>query len=701
MSVQFGRWNFDGRPCQPQHIEKVSSTLAVYGPDSNESHVQGGFAVLYRAFHTTKESHREKQPYVSSLGAIITWDGRLDNRKELLTDLGRPLTADSPDLDIVAAAYEKWGADCFRRLIGDWALSICNPRERSVLLAKDAIGAKPLYYLLGDGHVMWCTLLDPLVLYSSQSFAINMEYVAGWFAHTPAAHLTPYEGVRAVPPSSFVLLKPGKPATVNKYWDFDPGKRIRYRTHAEYEEHFRSALTTAVQRRLRSDRPILAELSGGLDSSSIVCLADDVIARGQADCPRLDTISWYDDTYDHIEPDTNELHWVKKVEERRGRTGHHIDERELNQKEAGPQKSFTSQLRADIFAVTPNTHRRLSEFYQRYASVLKAQGYRVTLSGMTGEMATGGGIPTPTPELQNYLARARFVTLSRQLKAWATKMRARRLPLLAEAIRGFLPPTFTDARRNPVEGSPWFTADFVRANRTALLDYPSRLKLFGPLPSFQDHMMNLDGERRLLAQWPLFSYQELYREVRLPYADRDLLEFIYAIPRELLVGVGKRRALMRSALVGIVPGELLNRKRVFFTPPESAAEPKPDPVSDWDRLGDLEFRQMVSGSLGILNPAEFCKAIEQRRSKGEGLGMGMVRTIELELWLRHVAARGILATSRSAVPRAANAFSEPAPVRERSLNSGPTAGSVPVPPAEVRQSRAPAQAAQAQKSSVG
>ena len=121
-----------------------------------------------------------------------------------------------------------------------------------------------------------------------------------------------------------MLLRPGK-HIVSKYWDFDPGKRIRYRTDAEYEEHFRSVLATAVQRRLRSDRPVLAELSGGMDSSSIVCMADIVIARGVAECPRLDTISWFNDSYDHLERDSNELHWISKVEQKRGRTGFHIN----------------------------------------------------------------------------------------------------------------------------------------------------------------------------------------------------------------------------------------------------------------------------------------------------------------------------------------------------------------------------------------
>src|SRR3984885_327755 len=144
MSVQFGRWNFEGELPAPDYIERVSAALAPYGPDSNESYSKRGIKILYRAFHTTKESHREKQPHVSSSGAVITWDGRLDNRADLIGELREFLTVNSTDVAIVVAAYEKWGANSFAKLIGDWALSIWNPGNRSLILAKDHIGTRHL-----------------------------------------------------------------------------------------------------------------------------------------------------------------------------------------------------------------------------------------------------------------------------------------------------------------------------------------------------------------------------------------------------------------------------------------------------------------------------------------------------------------------------------------------------------------------------
>src|SRR5258708_24494323 len=106
MSVQFGGWNFEGQPFAPDYIEKVSATLAPYGPDSNESYSKGGVSILYRAFHTTKESRQDTQPHISLSAAVITWDGRLDNRTQLINALRDSLTVNSTHVAILAAFSE-------------------------------------------------------------------------------------------------------------------------------------------------------------------------------------------------------------------------------------------------------------------------------------------------------------------------------------------------------------------------------------------------------------------------------------------------------------------------------------------------------------------------------------------------------------------------------------------------------------------
>src|SRR5882762_7136066 len=405
MSVQFGRWNFDGKPVDRDYLAKAKASIAPYGPDDAGSYSKSNISILYHAFHTTKDSRRETQPYSTASGAILTWDGRLDNRADLIRQLRDVLAISSTDIEIVAAAYESWRGDCFAKLLGDWALALWDPHTRSLVLAKDPIGTRHLYYLFDDKQVTWSTILDPLVLFEGKTFRLCEEYIAGWFSFFPAAHLTPYVGIHSVPPSSSVLIRPGK-HSVRKYWDFDPDKRIRYRSDAEYEEHFRTVFAEAVRRRLRSDSPILAELSGGMDSSSIVCMADIIIARGSAETPRLDTVSYYDDS----EPNWNERPYFTKVEEKRGRTGCHID--------VGKQESFKFKFDSDHFAATPGSGGRPNQFATQFAACMASQGNRVVLSGIGGDEVTGG-VPTPMPELEDLIARAKVRGLIHQLKIWA------------------------------------------------------------------------------------------------------------------------------------------------------------------------------------------------------------------------------------------------------------------------------------------
>jgi asparagine synthase (glutamine-hydrolysing) len=663
MSVQFGRWDFEGQAPAPDYIEKVSAALAPYGPDSNESYSKGGIKIFYRAFHTTKESRCEKQPCISPSGTVMTWDGRLDNRADLISELRDDATLNSTDVAVVAAAYEKWGASCLRKLIGDWAVAIWNPRERSVLLAKDPIGTKHLYYSFDDKRLTWSTILDPLVLFAGKTFEICEEYIAGWFVHLPAAHLTPYVGVHAVPPSSSVLLRAGK-HTTTKYWDFDPRKRIRYRTDAEYEEHFRTVFARAVQRRLRSDRPVLAELSGGMDSSSIVCMADSIVARGTGETPRLDTISWYDSS----NLDWDDPVYFAKVEERRGRIGFHIDlaaEKQKKESEVASGNSFLSEFESDRLALTPfSNHRRSSEFFKQAAANSRSHGYRVVLSGIGGEQPTGGGVPTPTPELQNLLARARFFTLARQLKAWATKMKKPRLPLLWEAFRGFLPLFLVGLPEYILSVPPWFYRGFVSRNHAAVCGYSSRTKLLGALPSFQEQLSVLDCEQRLMACLRLCP--ELLCEVRYPYHDRDLREFACAIPRDQIVRVGQRRSLMRRALVGIVPEELLNRKQKALF----AQSPPKNLWAERSKFAGID-QHLVSRSMGIIDPNRLCEALEKARRNEEVPIGSLKRTLILESWLRHLSIQGVLTKSVSTKrqERSLEAGEPQAPTQPKSLAS--------------------------------
>ena len=452
-------------------------------------------------------------------------------------------------------------------------------------------------------------------MFAGKTFALCEEYIAGWFSFFPAAHLTPYIGIHSVPPSSSVLLRSGKHA-VRKYWDFDPCKRIRYRTDVEYEEHFRTVFGEAVRRRLRSDSPILAELSGGMDSSSIVCMADTIIVRGAAETPRLDTLSYYNDS----EPNWNERPYFAKVEEKRGVTGCHID--------VGKQESFKFENDSDRFAATPGSGGgRPNEASRQLAARMASQANRVVLSGIGGDEVMGG-VPTPTPELLDLLARARFRTLAHQLKVWALNKRKPWFHLFFGAARGFFPPALVGVPKHK-RPAPWLNSGFVNRNRSALQGYQTRLKLFSPLPTFQENVSTLQVLQRQLSCDVLSP--DLLCEKRYPYLDRGLLEFMYSVPREQLVRPGQRRYLMRRALVGIVPDELLNRKRKAFV----ARAPLAAIWAEWTRLSELS-QHMVSSALSIVEAKAFLEALQTARQGQEVPTVTVMRTLGIERWLRHL-----------------------------------------------------------------
>ncbi|MGB9070781.1 MAG: asparagine synthase-related protein [Candidatus Acidiferrales bacterium] len=616
MSVQFGRWNFDGRPAEQGYLEKVRAAIGPGGRDGGGEYLGDGVHVLYRSFRTTPESGREIQPEILRTGSVLTFDGRLDNPSDLARTIARTAERGATDSAVVAAGYESRGIESFSLFVGDWALTAWDPRDRSLVMAKDPIGTRPLYYSLTKDGITWSTLLEPLVELTGTRFALEEEYLAGWLSFYPAAHLTPYAGILSVPPSSFVRLRAGR-CTTTRYWDFEPRERIRYGSDNEYEEHFRTVFRESVRRRLRSNSPVLAELSGGMDSSSVVCMADTILQSCPPGLGPLETVSYYDDS----EPGWNERPYFTLIERQRGRVGCHIDVGSIEACEFGTGSTG--------FQAAPGSDGRTGEITKAVEAHMRSHGNRIILSGIGGDEFTGG-VPTPVPELADLLTRGRFLTLALQLKEWALVKRRPWFHLLAETLGQFAPPVFASVPI-PRKPAPWLEDRFVKRRAHALAGYPRRLRLCGPPPSFQANFETLDAMRREIGCAGSRSGQPCER--RYPYLDRDFLEFLFAIPREQLVRPGERRSLMRRALRGIVPDAVLDRKRKAFI----ARSPR---VSILEQANSVMAigGEMVSVSLGIVNSQRLSEALEDARCGRPVAIVPLLRTLELESWLRQARA---------------------------------------------------------------
>jgi asparagine synthase (glutamine-hydrolysing) len=606
-------WNFEYRPNEAMDFSPVRALLAPYGPDGAASYHREGVDILYHALHETEESQREEQPYRIGTTQVLTWDGRLDNRTGLIRELSETLPASTPDVALVAAAYNRWGLGCLPKLIGDWALSVWHPDESKLVLAKDFMGTRPLFYSLDRTRVQWCTILDPLVLFAGHPFPLNREYLAGWFGLFPASHLTPFVGIHAVPPACYIVVRKNS-LEVKEFWRFESSKALAYRNDADYEEHFREFFAQAVRRRLRSKSPVLAELSGGMDSSSIVCMADQILATQGAPTPRLDTVSYYSS----MEPSWDELPYVSKVEEQRGRRGVHI--------EVQAENAFNFDSGPECFMATPGSLLPASQSAREFQQILCANGNCLLLSGIGGDEVLGGA-PSPTPLLADFLVSGQLRALSKQLIAWALALRKPLLFLLSETLATFLREGSATRSVRPPE---WLCHGFLHSNSRALRGYPRRTRLFGPRPSFQENLGTVEALRRQLSCYPLSAgpaYQKLY-----PYLDRDLMEFLFSIPPDQLLRPRHRRSLMRRALSGVVPEDVLKRKRKAFVI-------RGPLVAISSQFGKLEAmtQEMISSSLDIVHPRALVAALQEARAGGSVVLTSLFRVFAIERWLQNVA----------------------------------------------------------------
>ncbi len=619
MSVQAGIWQLDGAPADRALLARLSQDAAQFGPDGETIRVDGPIAMLYRPFHTTREARLERQPYVTARGSVIIWDGRLDNRDELATRLGKSSTAEWTDVALVAQAFDKWATGCFSKLVGDWALCVWEPGDRTLTFAVDYMAVRHVYYHLSKARLIWCSHLAPLVLNAGERFTVDDEYVAGYMALNQEPEYTPYRQIRAVAPGHFVRVCNGS-VTAHAHWAPNPKVRIHYKTDAEYEEHFRHVFRQAVRRRLRSSAPILAELSGGLDSSSIVCMADDILNHEGAQTPRLDTLSYYDLS----EPQGDDLPFLTKVQEKRGRKGHTFDVQKY-------PNSLFPQLAS--FQVTPGGLGGSTQAEEDYVQMWNSGGFKVLLSGVGGDEMLGG-VPDPSPELADLIVRLRPLQFAKRTAEWSLVKR-RPWAQLAFHAASLLAPAQLQARLSKLcEVAPWMDLHFAKRVGLSVRHLGATERFGFWLPSRQQCAQTV-----ALMSWQMAATREAGgEERRYPYLDQNLVEFLLAIPREQLLRPGERRSLMRRALVGIAPAEILSRR----TKATSARRPLRALDNDWNRLESLFESPLATVRLGYFDEPKFHEAFTDARSGKAPQLVRLLRALSLELWIRDVGRRGLI-----------------------------------------------------------
>ena len=620
MSAIGAIFNINGKPLDPAPLLALWTGLASRGPDGGDFVIQDSLGMCYRAFHTNRESRLESQPLVAPDLRILIADLRIDNRDELIRqvqDLLHGPKTNITDVEIVMAAHERWGDMFPAHLIGEFALVLWNPTDKSILMARDHVGARTLYYHQNEETLFCSSELLPLLDTSGISVEIDDEYVAGYLAQNPETWLTPYKNIHTLQPGCFAKIAQGQ-LREQRYWSLSRTNQVRYKTDEQYEEHFLHLLRQAVSAPLRADGPVFADLSGGLDSSTIVCVADAIIANREVPCPRLETVSQVFDE----SPTSDERKFIKYVEDQRGRTGHHFPEEEY-------------RLLAPTIKTVPvgtiNVSLISFEYHRALCSAMRSSGARVLLSGQGGDEMLNCGT-SPASELADLLFEFHPLQLHGSLKAWSQSLnkpyplllwKYSILPCLTEKAQ------FKLSNNRVLEKSRWFNPEFAK-----------RVNLYDRMCGASDVFGCRLPSARMQARGFVSAVQSIaagYRreigdiEVSYPFLHRPLVEFLQAIPFEQRVRPGETRSLMRRALRGLLPEKTLKRQS------------KGNPTEAFFRAVMREFSwlsQMFEEprvcSYGYVDGLKFKAELDKARMGCEVNTTLFLKIIPLEIWLRSV-----------------------------------------------------------------
>lgn len=641
MSALAGIYNFNYQPIRDTQREQLAilwNGLQANGPDGGDILFAGPVGMCYRAFNVNEHARLEVQPLRGPNNTMIAGNLRLDNREELKVSLGRLIPKASTkitDIELALAAYQTWGDVFPKHLVGEFALLLFDGITQKLLLTRDHIGARSLYYHYNKERLICSSELGPLLDAIRIPREVNDDYVAGYLMYDPEPELTAYKNIHAVKPFHVVTFSAEGLRREERYWDLATVKPIRFKTDAEYEEGFRFHFTNAVRGPLRTDGPVFSDLSGGLDSSSIVCVAHQLIESGEAPAPELLTVSFVSSG----SPTSDQTKYIRYIEEHVGRAGYHIDETDYPLFSTLSTENALSNLNPLLFCEAK--HRRVS-------NLMEQGNARVLLSGVGGdEIACAQQYPAP--ELADLLVAFRFKSFHERLQAWSRRTKRPYVALLRDAVRLLLPHPLQTRHETSKPGIvpdyllDQFVNDFSLRGR-----HVARLPFACDTPSANDQALGFWTAIRSIATGWRSEMTRGY--VSYPFLARPLVEYMQAIPHTQRVQLGKTRFLMRRALSEVLP-QAIAKRRNKGNPQETIARAF---MNEWPRLRPVFENSRIS-SYGYVNKTAFISAVEDYRlGKAIHLAM-MLKFLSLEFWLRRLeklepAFTGAATSRRSRVP---------------------------------------------------
>lgn len=499
----------------------------------------------------------------------ISYNGEIYNYIELRNELkqyGHRFNTET-DTEVVLAAYRQWGSDCFKRFNGMWALALWDDRNQRLVLSRDRFGIKPLHYRKDPDVFAFSSEIKPLLVDPEFSSAVNLNAVAAFLKWGLVNHNieTFFKDIFSFPPGHFAEIDLKNPSALKvvPYWNLNATGSVHSISHKEAANRFSELLLSSVKLRMRSDVPVGSCLSGGLDSSSIVCL----MAKLSTDSRRsLTTI-----TAGTPDSKTDETPWARIVSDHVNSSVSLVYPNE---------DKFIADLDSLIWhQEEPFT---TASIYAQWLVMQSANqlGVPVLLDGQGADEILCGYRKFYLFHLQKMLKDLRFFQIAHEI-----------LAIVRRGDRGLF--HWTQGHRY----LPAFMRTHFSVSNELLLK--AEFKRIWK----NNHFAIGSGSsiaNRQVDDITRFSVPSLLRyedrnsmawsiESRVPFLDYRLVDFLINLPVETKIYDGRTKYVLRKGMAGIVPQAILDRRdKIGFIAPQQA----------WmkGRLGEVVHDELGDGS---------------------------------------------------------------------------------------------------------
>jgi asparagine synthase (glutamine-hydrolysing) len=596
-----------------EELRAMCAAMVARGPDDEGTFVKEGAGLAMRRLSII-DLETGHQPVSNEDGSIwVVLNGEIYNYRELRSELERRghRFATATDTEVIVHLYEEHGTDCVQALRGMFAFAIWDAPRRRLMLARDRIGIKPLYYGGAAGRFMFASELKAILQLPEVDRRLNWSSLAHLLAYgTTPPNESIVDGIHKLEPGHLLRLDPRHEPVVERYWElrFQPNER---RSETETVEELRAKLGESIRYHLVSDVPVGAFLSGGIDSSSVVA------TMASMSTSRIKTFS-----IGFREEEFDELPYARMVARQFG-TDHH----EL-------------VLEPDVADLLDHLAWDLDEPFGDSSAIptymvsrLAGQHVKVALSGDGGDELFGG--------YDKYVVEGRD-RVARVLPGSVRALLARTSHALPEDAKG---KQFLEYLSKP-DGERYLYATtlFRSDHQQRLLTDWAREQIGGAQPerSCLDHLRRQNGHWLSSLQeldfgryLPLDILTKVDRmsmahslEARVPLLDHPFVEFAATIPADWKLRRGKTKHIFVKALRGLLPDAVLDRSKKGFGVP----------LNRWFRgpLRSLVKELLLSDTFrrrGIFNAA-YVKRLTERQEQGRPLDLHLWTLMSFELWCR-------------------------------------------------------------------